>query len=159
MGKSFDDVPVYTRESVFITGDDDKKQSIIDEWTDELACKMASNTDYTILEDGTVILHKRDRRGGSNRQTIEILNTEGYLVKVFHSIAELAKYMGVKTQVVSNAVNGIRKSVLIPGYILRRRETTSERRQREKAITKANKTRMKTIKKKRNYGKIKKAKD
>ena len=159
MGKSFDDVPVYTRESVITTGDDEKKQSVIDEWTDELACKMAEETDCDLLDDGTVILHKRDRRGGSNRQTIEMLNTEGYLVKVFHSIAELAKYMGVKTQVVSNAVNGIRKSVLIPGYILRRRETASERRQREKSITKANKTREKTIKKKRNYGKNKKTKD
>ncbi len=158
MGKSFDDVPVYTRESVITTDNDEKKQSVIDEWTDELACKMASNTDCTILDDGTVIWHKRDRRGGYNRQTIEILNTEGYLVKVFHSIAELAKYMNVKTQVVSNAINGIRKSVLIPGYILRRRETESERRQREKVIKKASKTREKT-QKKRNYGKIKKTKD
>ena len=159
MGKSFDDVPVYTRESVITTGDDKKKQSVIDEWTDELACKMAEETDCTILDDGTVIWHKRDRRGGHNRQTIEMLNTEGYLVRVFHSIAELAKYMGVKTQVVSNAVNGIRKSVLIPGYILRRRENASERRHREKTLKKANKTREKTIKKKRNYGKIKKTKD
>ena len=77
MGKSFDDdVPVYTRESVITTGDDEKKQSVIDEWTDELACKMASDTDYTILDDGTVLWHKRDRRGGSNRQTIEMLNRE-----------------------------------------------------------------------------------
>lgn len=125
----------------------------------ELACKMAEETDCTILDDGTVIWHKRDRRGGHNRQTIEMLNTEGYLVRVFHSIAELAKYMGVKTQVISNAVNGIRKSVLIPGCILRRRETASERRHREKTLKKANKTREKTIKKKRNYGKIKKTKD
>ena len=159
MGKSFEDVPVYTRESVITTDDDEKKQSVIDEWTDELACKMAEETDCDLLDDGTVIWRRRDRRGGYNRQTIEILNTEGYLVKVFHSIAELAKYMGVKTQVVSNAVNGIRKTVLIPGYILRRRETESERRQREKTIKKANKTRDKTNKKKKNYGKIKKAKD
>ena len=159
MGKSFEDVPVYTRESVITTDNDEKKQSVIDEWTDELACKMAEETDCDLLDDGTVIWHKRDRRGGYNRQTIELLNTEGYLVKVFHSIADIAKYLGVKTQVVSNAVNGIRKSVLIPGYILRRRETASERRQREKTINKANKTREQTIKKKRNYGKIKKAKD
>lgn len=159
MGRKLDDIPVYTKDSVVITENDEKKQAIIDEWTDELACKMASNTDYTILDDGTVVWHKRDRRGGYNRQTIEILNTEGYLVKVFHSIADAANYLGVKTQVVSNVVNGNRKSVLIPGYILRRRETVSERRQREKTIKKANKTRKQTIKKKRNYGKIKKAKD
>ena len=159
MGKSFEDVPVYTRESVITTDNDEKKQSVIDEWTDELACKMASNTDCDLLDDGTVIWHRRDRRGGYNRQTIEILNTEGYLVKVFHSIAEIAKYLGVKTQVVSNVVNGIRKSFLIPGYILRRRETASERCQREKTIKKANKTREQTIKKKKNYGKIKKNKD
>jgi len=159
MIKSIDDVPVYTRESVITTDNDEKKQSVVDEWTDELACKMAEETDCDLLDDGTVILHKRDRRGGHNRQTIEMLNTEGYLVKVFHSIADVAQYLGVKTQVVSNAVNGIRKSVLIPGYILRRRETERERRQREKTIKKANKTRKKTIKKKRNYGKVKKAKD
>lgn len=159
MGRKLDDIPVYTKDSVITTGNDEKKQAIIDEWTDELACKMANNTDCTILDDGTVVWHKRDRRGGYNRQTVEILNTEGYLVKVFHSIADVANYLGVKTQVVSNAVNGIRKSVLIPGYILRRRETERERRQREKTIKKANKAREKTIKKKRNYGKIKKAKD
>lgn len=159
MGKSFEDVPVYTRESVITTDNDEKKQSVIDEWTDELACKMASNTDCDLLDDGTVIWRRRDRRGGYNRQTIEVLNTEGYLVKVFHSIADVSKYLGVKTQVVSNTVNGIRKSVLIPGYILRRRETERERRQREKSLKKANKTRKKTIKKKRNYGKIKKTKD
>jgi nucleoid DNA-binding protein len=158
MGR-FGDIPVYTKSSVITTKDEHKQQEVIDAWTDELAVKMAEKTDCDLLDDGTVVWHKRDRRGGYNRQTIEVLNTEGYLVKVFHSIAELAKYMGVKTQVVSNAVNGIRKSVLIPGYILRRRETASERRQREKSITKANKTREKTIKKKRNYGKIKKAKD
>lgn len=141
------------------TKDEHKQQEVIDAWTDELAVKMAEKTDCDILDDGTVIWHKRDRRGGYNRQTIEILNTEGYLVKVFHSIADIAKYLGVKTQVISNAVNGIRKSVLIPGYILRRRETESERRQREKTLKKANKTREKTIKKKRNYGKIKKTKD
>lgn len=155
MGRKLDDIPVYTKDSVIITENDEKKQAIIDEWTDELACKMASNTDFTILDDGTVVWHKRDRRGGHNRQTIEMLNTEGYLVKVFHSIADIAKYLGVKTQVVSNYINRIRKSVLIPGYILRRRETESERRHREKA----NKTREKTIKKKKNYGKIKKEKD
>ena len=159
MGR-FGDIPVYTKSSVLTTKDEHKQQEVIDAWTDELAVKMAEKTDFDLLEDGTLIWHKRDRRGGYNRQTIEILNTEGYLVKVFHSIADIAIYLGVKKQVVSNAVNGIRKSVLIPGYILRRRETASERRQREKALKKANKTREKTLnKKKRNYGKIKKAKD
>lgn len=158
MGR-FGDIPVYTKSSVLTTKDEHKQQEVIDAWTDELAVKMAEKTDCDILDDGTVIWHKRDRRGGYNRQTIEILNTEGYLVKVFHSIADIAKYLGVKTKVISNAVNGIRKSVLIPGYILRRRETESERRQREKTLKKANKTREKTIKKKRNYGKIKKTKD
>ena len=158
MGR-FGDIPVYTKSSVITTDDEHKKQEVIDAWTDELAVKMAEKTDCDLLDDGTVIWHKRDRRGGYNKQTIEVLNTEGYLVKVFHSIADISKYLVVKTQVVSNAVNGIRKSVLIPGYILRRRETASERRQREKTIKTAKKTREQTIKKKRNYGKIKKAKD
>ena len=158
MGR-FGDIPVYTKSSVLTTKDEHKQQEVIDAWTDELAVKMAEKTDCDLLDDGTVIWHRRDRRGGYNRQTIEVLNTEGYLVKVFYSIADTSKYLGVKTQVISNAVNGIRKSVLIPGYILRRRETASERRQREKTIKKANKTREKTNKKKKNYGKIKKTKN
>jgi hypothetical protein len=159
MGKSFDDVPVYTRESVFTTGDDEKKQSIIDEWTDELACKMASNTDYTILDDGTVIWHKRDRRGGSNRQTIEMLNADGYVVKIFNSIAEVAKYFSVSEETAIRTIDGKRKTPLKPGYTLRRRETEKERQAREKANSKANKKRIKTItknnktKNKKNYGK------
>jgi hypothetical protein len=158
MGR-FGDIPVYTKSSVITTKDEHKQQEVIDAWTDELAVKMAEKTDCDLLDDGTVVWHKRDRRGGYNRQTIEVLNTEGYLVKVFHSIADISKYLGIKTQVVSNAINGIRKSALIPGYILRRRETESERRQREKTIKKANKTREKTNKKKKNYGKIKKTKN
>ena len=159
MSKGFKDVPVYTKDSVINEKDEKKKQAIIDEWTDELACKMASNTDYTILDDGTVIWHKRDRRGGYNRQTIEMLNAEGYVVKIFNSIAEVAKYFSVSTETVIRTLDGKRKTPLKPGYTLRRRETEKERNAREKANAKANKKRIKTktknnkTKNKNNYGK------
>ena len=159
MSKGFKDVPVYTKDSVTYEKDEKKKQAIIDDWTDELACKMASNTDCTILEDGTVIWHKRDRRGGYNRLTIEMLNEEGYLVKVFHSISEVSKYFGVSADTAIKTIDGKRKTPLKPGYTLRRRETEKERHAREKANAKANKKRIKTItknnktKNKKNYGK------
>lgn len=144
MSRKLDDVPVYTKDSVTNEKDEKKKQAIIDDWTDELACKMAINTDYTILDDGTVIWHKRDRRGGYNRQTIEMLNQEGYVVRIFNSIAEVGKYFGVHTETVIRTLDGKRKIPLKPGYTLRRRETEKERKEREKANAKANKKRIKT---------------
>lgn len=159
MSKGFKDVPVYTKDSVTNEKDEKKKQAIIDDWTDELACKMASNTDCTILDDGTVIWHKRDRRGGYNRQTIEMLNEEGYLVKIFNSIAEVSKYFGVSADTAIRTIDGKRKTPIKPGYTLRRRETEKEHKAREKANAKANKKRIKTISKnnktknKKNYGK------
>lgn len=160
MSRRFDSIPVYTKDSVITTDDDKKKQAMIDEWTDELAIRMADKTDYIMLDDGTVIFDRRKKRGGHNRQTIEMLNSEGYVVRIFQSIAEAAKHFDVGNEAISRVLNGIRKSPFIPGYTLRRRETERERRKREKANIKANKKREKTInKKKRNYGKTRKKTD
>ena len=159
MSKEFSDVPVYTRDSVKTTNDDKKKQAVIDEWTDELAIKMAKNTRVVMLDDGTIEFERHAQRGGHNRQTIEMLNEEGYLVKVFHSISEVSKYFSVSTETAIRAIDGKRKTPLKPGYTLRRRETEKERKAREKVNAKANKKRIKTItknnktKNKKNYGK------
>ena len=159
MSKGFKDVPVYTKDSVTNEKDEKKKQAIIDEWTDELACKMAKNTRIVMNDDGTIEFERHLQRGGHNRQTIEMLNAEGYVVKIFNSIAEVAKYFSVSTETTIRVIDGKRKTPLKPGYTLRRRETEKERKAREKANAKANKKRIKTItknnktKNKKNYGK------
>lgn len=157
MGRKLDDIPVYTKESVITTDDDEKKQAVIDEWTDELATKMAKNTRVVMLDDGTIEFERHALRGGHNRQTIEMLNDEGYVVKIFNSIAETAEYFGVGTETVGRVLRGQRKIPLKPGYTIRRRETDKQRKERERATAKANKKREKSRKNKtkikRNYGK------
>ena len=139
---------MYTKDSVTTTDDDERKQAIVDDWTDKLAQNMAGHTHMVMLDDGTVLFDTRQRRGGHNRQTIELLNAEGYIVKVFDSIADAAKYFGVGTDKIGRQINGISKAPLMPGYTLRRRETEMERKAREKATDMANKKRIKTIAKK-----------
>lgn len=141
MSKEFRDVPVYTRDSVKTTNDDKKKQAVIDEWTDELATKMAKNTRVVMLDDGTIEFERHAQRGGHNRQTIEMLNGEGYVVRIFDSIAETAEYFGVGTETVGRVLRGQRKIPLKPGYTLRRRETEQQRKEREKANKKREKNR------------------
>ena len=151
MRKRFgEDAPVYTVDSVITTDDDKKKQDIIDKWTDELACKMAEKTDYDLLNDGTVRFKRKSRRGGHNRQTIEVMNDEGYVVRVFNSLADAAMYFGVYPEKISRLLNGLTKMPVVPGLYVRRRETESERLKRESLIRKLNLTR---IKNKRNNGK------
>jgi hypothetical protein len=153
MSKEFKDVPVYTKDSVKTTNDDKKKQAVIDEWTDELATKMAKNTRVVMLDDGTIEFERHALRGGHNRQTIEMLNDEGYVVRIFESIAETAEYFGVGTETVGRVLRGQRKIPLKPGYTIRRRETDTQRKEREMANKKREKNRKNKTKIKRNYGK------
>lgn len=151
MSKRFgENVPVYTVDSVTTNDDDKKKQDIIDKWTDELATKMAEKTDYDLLDDGTVRFKRKSSRGGHNRQTIEVLNDEGYAVRVFDSIADAAMYFGVSPDKISRLLNGATKMPVVPGLYVRRRETESKRIKRERLKIKLNLTR---IKNKRNNGK------
>ena len=151
MRKRFgENVPVYTVDSVTTKDDDKKKQVIIDKWTDELACKMAEKTDYDLLDDGTVRFKRKSSRGGHNRQTIEVLNDEGYVIRVFESLADAAMYFGVYPEKISRLLNGVTKMPVVPGLYVRRRETESERKKRESLNRKMNITR---IKNKRNNGK------
>ena len=151
MRKRFgENVPVYTVDSVTTNDDDKKKQDIIDKWTDELATKMAEKTDYDLLDDGTVRFKRKSSRGGHNRQTIEVLNDEGYVVRVFESLADAAMYFGVYPEKISRLLNGLTKMPVVPGLYVRRRETESEKLKRESLNRKMNLTR---IKNKRNNGK------
>ena len=151
MRKRFgENVPVYTVDSVTTKEDDKKKQVIIDKWTDELACKMAEKTDYDLLDDGTVRFKRKSSRGGHNRQTIEVLNEEGYVIRVFNSLADAAMYFGVYPEKIARLLNGTTNTPVAPGYYVRRRETESEKLKRESLNRKMNLTR---IKNKRNNGK------
>ena len=120
---------------------------------------MAKNTRIVMNDDGTIEFERHLQRGGYNRKTIEMLNAEGYVVKIFNSIAEVAKYFSVSEETAIRTIDGKRKTPLKPGCTLRRRETEKERKAREKANSKANKKRIKTItknnktKNKKNYGK------
>ena len=145
-----ENVPIYTVDSVTTKDDDKKKQVIIDKWTDELATKMAEKTDYDLLDDGTVRFKRKSSRGGHNRQAIEVLNDEGYVVRVFESLADAAMYFGVYPEKISRLLNGVTKMPVVPGLYVRRRETESERMKRESLKIKLNLTR---IKNKRNNGK------
>lgn len=155
MAKRFKKVPVYTKDLISFNYDDRKKQDIIDKWTDALATKMASKTRVAVKDNGSVVIDcYSPHNGGHNRQTIEMLNDYGYVVKIFLSVAEAGKYLHIQATEVSRYLNGKRKKPLKPGYFLRRRETKEQRTAREKAaaiaIKKKNKT---TSKNKRNYGK------
>lgn len=147
------DAPVFTHDSVITTKDAKKQQAIIDEWTDELAAKMAEKAECIVLDDGNVQFRRKTLQGGHNRQTIEMMNGEGYVVRIFHSIAETAMFFGVNTEIITRTLDGKRKLPLAPGFTIRRRETDAERRKREKAVVKANKQRQNTINKKKRYGK------
>lgn len=152
MRKRFgEDVPVYTVDSVNTTNDAKKKQDIIDKWTDELAVKMADKTDYDLLDDGTVRFKRKSRQGGHNRQTIEALNDEGYVVRVFNSIADTAMYFGVYPEKISSLLNGKTKTPVAPGLYVRRRETESERKNRESLKIKLNLTRIKKQKEQKQW--------
>jgi hypothetical protein len=147
MKKRFgEDVPVYTVDSVITTDDNKKKQDIIDKWTDELAVKMAEKTDYDLLDDGTVRFKRKSSRGGHNRQTIEVLNDEGYVVRIFNSLADTAMYFGVYPEKIARLLNGTTKMPVAPGYYVRRRETESERMKRERLKIKLNLTRIQKTK-------------
>ena len=139
-------MPVYTRDSIVFNMTDDDKQAVIDGWTDELASRMAGNTRVVMLDDGTIEFGRYSKRGGGhNKHKVEMLNDEGYVVRVFESITEAAEYFGLSSETIISSMDGKRKSPLKPGYTLRRRETDKQRKEREKATAKATKKRKKTI--------------
>ena len=117
MSKKFDEVRVYTTDSV--AGPDTIKQALIDKWTDALANKMASETTYNALEDefGIKIQH-RERRGGHNRKTVEVLNTEGYLTAVYYSVKEASQGLHINSTTLLYHIDG-RTRGLVHGQAVR----------------------------------------
>ena len=117
MSKKFDEVRVYTTDSVVIPAKN--KQSIIDEWTDALATRMASETTYNALEDefGIKIQHQ-ERRGGHNRKTVEVLNIDGYLTAVYSSMKEASEGLHANSTTILYHING-RTRGLLHGHAVR----------------------------------------
>ena len=111
MSKKFDDVRVYTTDSVMIPAKN--KQSIIDEWTDALATRMASETTYNALEDefGIKIQHQ-ERRGGHNRKTVEVLNIDGYLTAVYSSMKEASEGLHANSTTLLYHIDGRTRGLL-----------------------------------------------
>lgn len=117
MSKKFDEVRVYTTDSVMYPAKN--KQAIIDEWTDALATKMASETTYNALEDefGIKIEHQ-ERRGGHNRKTVEVLNIDGYLTAVYSSMKEASEGLHANSTTILYHING-RTRGLVHGQAVR----------------------------------------
>ena len=124
MSRKFDEVRVYTTESVMIPVKN--KQAIIDDWTDALATKMASETTYNALEDefGIKIEHQ-ERRGGHNRKTVEVLNTEGYLTAVYYSVKEASQGLHINSTTLLYHIDG-RTRGLVHGQAVRFRNNINK---------------------------------
>ena len=117
MSRKFDEVCVYTTDSVMIPVKN--KQAIIDDWTDALATKMASETSFNALEDefGIKIQHQ-ERRGGHNKKTVEVLNIDGYLTAVYSSMKEASEGLHANSTTILYHING-RTRGLVHGQAVR----------------------------------------
>lgn len=124
MRKKFDDVRVYTTDSVMYPAKN--KQAIIDNWTDALATKMASETTYNALEDefGIRIQHQ-ERRGGHNKKTVEVLNIDGYLTAVYSSMKEASEGLHVNSTTILYHIDG-RTRGLVHGQAVRFRNNINK---------------------------------
>ena len=124
MSKKFDEVRVYTTDSVMIPAKN--KQAIIDDWTDALATKMASETSFNALEDefGIKIQHQ-ERRGGHNKKTVEVLNIDGYLTAVYYSVKEASKELHINSTTLLYHIDG-RTRGLVHGHAVRFRNNINK---------------------------------
>ena len=148
MNKLFKKIPVYTRDSVAFIKDEKKKQETIDSWTDRLATKMAEmSSDKAIIDEFGIQINRMERRGGHNRKTVEVLNVDGYLTKVFHSVAEAGVFFDRSGEYISRIINDNKKNAIGCGFILRYRETDKERMARKKAYAKRKSQKKKKSKK------------
>lgn len=110
-------LPVYTKDMRGLRGLSDKdKQRIIDEKTDRLATFMAKRHYGAFLLGDDY----RNRRGGYSKRMVEQLNSDGYVVAVFHSIAEVAECFGCAPWKPHDALK--KKRALLPGVFLKFKE-------------------------------------
>lgn len=133
MMKEFQKVPVYTKDTVSYIKGDKKKQEVIDDMTSHLADRMAKVTsDRALVNEFGIDIAYEEHRGGHNRRTIEMLNGDGYLVHVFHSIMEAAKFFGTSVDTISRICRGVRKFSFGDGTI-RYREKPAKKKSKSKS--------------------------
>ena len=136
MMKEFQKAPVYTKDSVSYIKDDKKKQEVIDDMTRHLADKMVKiTTDRALVNEFGLEIDLVEHRGGHNRRTVEMLNGDGYLVHVFHSIIDAAKFFGTSKYTIMSICRGARKFTFGDGT-LRYREKPAKKKSKNNHIKK-----------------------
>ena len=136
MMKEFQKAPVYTKDSVSYIKDDKKKQKVIDDMTSHLADRMAMITsDRALVNEFGLDIDLEEHRGGHNRRTVEMLNGDGYLVHVFHSITDAAKFFGTSVDTINRICRGVRKFPFGDGT-LRYREKPAKKKSKNIHIKK-----------------------
>jgi hypothetical protein len=134
--KEFQKAPVYTKDSVSYIKDDKKKQKVIDDMTSHLADRMAMITsDRALVNEFGLDIDLVEHRGGQNRRTVEMLNGDGYLVHVFHSITDAAKFFGTSVDTINRICRGARKFSFGDGT-LRYREKPAKKKSKNIHIKK-----------------------
>lgn len=136
MMKEFKKAPVYTKDSVAYIKDDKKKQKVIDDMTSHLADRMVMlTTDRALVNEFGLDIALEEHRGGHNRRTVEMLNGDGYLVHVFHSINDAAKFFGTSVETIMRICRGVRKFTFGDGT-LRYREKPAKKKSKNNHIKK-----------------------
>lgn len=136
MMKEFQKAPVYTKDSVSYIKDEKKKQEVIDDMTSHLADRMAMITsDRALVNEFGLDIDLEEHRGGHNRRTVEMLNGDGYLVHVFHSIIDAAKFFGTSEYTIMSICRGARKFTFGDGT-LRYREKPAKKKSKNIHIKK-----------------------
>lgn len=136
MMKEFQKAPVYTKDSVSYIKDEKKKQEVIDDMTSHLADKMVKiTTDRALVNEFGLEIDLVEHRGGHNRRTVEMLNGDGYLVHVFHSIIDAAKFFGTSIDTINRICRGARKFSFGDGT-LRYREKPAKKKSKNIHIKK-----------------------
>lgn len=95
---------------------DKDKQRVIDERTDRLATFMARMPGYA-KRLGVDI---RTMQGGHTMRMVEQLNSDGYVVAVFHSLTEVAECFGCNPWEPKRALK--KKRALLPGVFIKFKE-------------------------------------
>lgn len=110
-------IPVYTTDMMCLRWlSDEEKQKAIDEKTDRLATVMAKMPGAAKMLGVEI----KTKRGGHNRRMVVQMNIDGYVVAVFHSIAEVAECFGLHPATPSEALK--KKRALLPGVFLKFKE-------------------------------------
>lgn len=136
MMKEFQKAPVYTKDSVSYIKDDKKKQEVIDDMTSHLADRMVMiTTDMALVNEFGLDIALVEHRGGHNRRTVEMVNGDGYLVHVFHSIIDAAKFFGTSEYTIMSICRGARKFTFGDGT-LRYREKPANKKSKNIHIKK-----------------------